>query len=112
VAPAESAKRESNADGQEEDLASYEPHREPTRVWEEVLDRAADRIDVSSMRVWFEGVCAVGMDDEVLTVAVPNTFAEDYIQTRFKDVLDEELRSVLSPTAEIRMVVGKVVEQA
>jgi chromosomal replication initiation ATPase DnaA len=111
VAPAESAKRESNADGQEEDLASYEPHREATRVWEEVLDRAADRIDVSSMRVWFEGVCAVGMDDEVLTVAVPNTFAEDYIQTRFKDVLDEELRSVLSPTAEIRLVVGKVVEQ-
>jgi chromosomal replication initiation ATPase DnaA len=64
------------------------------------------------MRVWFEGVSAVEMDDEALTVAVPNTFAEDYIQTRFKDVLDEELRSSLSPTAEIRMVVGKVVEQA
>ena len=112
VAPVESAKRESNADGQEEDLASYEPHREATRVWEEVLDRAADRIDVSSMRVWFEGVSAVGRDDEALTVAVPNTFAEDYIQTRFKDVLDEELRSLLSPTAEIRMVVGKVVEEA
>jgi hypothetical protein len=47
-----------------------------------------------------------------LTVAVPNTFAEDYIRTRFKDVLDEELRSVLSPTAEIRLVVGKVVGRA
>src|SRR5215210_5638204 len=101
-----------DADGREEEPALYEPHQEATRVWEDVLHRAADRIDVSSMRVWFEGVGAVGMDDEALTVAVPNTFAEDYISTRFKGVLDEELRSVLSPTAEIRMVVGKVVEHA
>ena len=64
------------------------------------------------MRVWFGGVSAVGRDNEALTVVVPNTFAEDYIQTRFKDVLDEDLRSLLSPTAEIRMVVGKVVEEA
>src|SRR5215207_8786851 len=101
-----------DADGREEEPASYEPHQKATRVWEDVLRRAAERIDVSSMRVWFEGVSAVGIDDEALTVAVPNTFAEDYISTRFKDVLNEELRSVLSPTAEIRMVVGKVVEQA
>jgi plasmid replication initiation protein len=111
-ASARSAASPRDADGREEDPASYEPHREAARLWEDVLHRAAERIDVSGMRVWFEGVSAVGMDDEVLTVAVPNTFAEDYIRTRFKDVLDGEIRSVLSPTAEIRMVVGKVVEQA
>lgn len=107
----EPAEHQSDADGQEEEATLYEPHQEATRIWEDVLERVADRIDVSSLRVWFEGTCAVGLDDDALTVAVPNTFAEDYIRTRFKDVLDEELRSVLSSTAEIRLVVGKVVEQ-
>lgn len=109
---AESAQRQSGADPQEEEPASYEPHPEATRLWEEVLDRAADRIDVSSLRVWFEGTSAVGLEADTLLVAVPNAFAEEYISTRFKDVLNEELRSVLSSTAEIQIVVGTVVEQA
>jgi len=55
--------------------------------------------------VWFEGTTAVELEVEALIV--PNTFAEEYIATRFKDILDEKLRSLLSPTAEIRPVIGK-----
>ena len=107
---AKSTASQGDAYGRDEEPASYEPHQEATRVWEEVLEHAADRIDVSSLRVWFEGTTAVGLEADSLVVAVPSTFAEEYISTRFKDVLDEELRPVLSPTAEIRIVVGKVVE--
>jgi chromosomal replication initiation ATPase DnaA len=71
------------------------------------LDRAADRIDVSSLRVWFEGTTAVVLAADALIVAVPNTFAEAYISTRFKDILEEELRSLLSPAAEIRLAIGR-----
>jgi len=67
-----------------------------------------DRIDVSSLRVWFEGTTAIGLEVDALLVAVPNTFAVETIAPRFKDVLDKELRALLSPTAEIRFVVGKV----
>jgi hypothetical protein len=105
---ARSAASQGDADGREEEPALYEPHQEATVVWEEVLDRAADRIDVSSLRVWFEGTTAVGLEADALMVAVPNTFAEEYIATRFKDILENELRSLLSPTAEIRLVIGKV----
>ena len=104
---AKSAASQGEADVQEEP-ALYDPHEEATRVWEDVLERAADRIDVSSLRVWFEGTTAVGLEADALIVAVPNTFAEEYIATRFKDILDEELRSLLSPTAEIRLVIGRV----
>src|SRR5215203_3242082 len=93
-ARAKSAAPQGEADFQEEP-ASYDPHEEATRVWEAVLDRAADRIDVSSLRVWFEGTTAVELEVEALIV--PNTFAEEYIATRFKDILDEKLRSLLSP---------------
>jgi hypothetical protein len=105
---ARSAASQGDADGREEEPASYEPHQEATRVWEELLDRAADRIHVSSLRVWFEGTTAVGLEADALIVAVPHTFAEEYISTRFKDILDEELRSLLSPTAEISLAIGRV----
>src|SRR5215204_5465256 len=108
---AEPAASRGGVDGEEEEPALYEPHQEATRIWEDVLDRVADRIDVSSLRVWFEGTTAVGLEADSLIVAVPNTFAEEYISTRFKDVLDEELRSLLSPTAEIRLVIGRVPAQ-
>jgi hypothetical protein len=105
VAPVE---RRSNRDGQEEETMLYERHQEATRIWEEVLKRVADRIDDSSRRVWFEGVCAVGLESDALIVAVPNAFAEEYITTRFKEIVDEGLRSLLSPPAEMRLVIGKV----
>jgi hypothetical protein len=110
VAPVESVQptaQGSNASGKEE-TASFKLHQEGTRLWEGVLERTADHIDGSSMRVWFEGVRAVGLDDDALTVVVPNTFAEEYIRTRFKGVLEGELRSLRSSAAEIRLVVGKV----
>jgi hypothetical protein len=106
--PVESAERRSNGDGQEEETMLYEPHQEATRIWEDVLERVADRIDDSSRRVWFEGVCAVGLESDALIVAVPNAFAEEYITTRFKEIVDEGLRSLLSPPAEMRLVIGKV----
>lgn len=111
VAPMELSDGRKDGGGLDQEPTTFKPHQGGMRVWEDVLGRAAERIDVSGMRVWFQDTSAVGLDDDALTVAVPNTFAEDYIRTRFKDVLDEELRSVLSPTAEIRLVVGNVVEQ-
>jgi len=108
AASAEPAASQCGAESREAEPTLYEPHGEATRIWEEVLERVADRIDVSSLRVWFEATTAVDLEADALFVAVPNTFAEDYIRTRFKDVLDEELRSVLSPTAEIRLLIGKV----
>ena len=61
--------------------------------------------------MWFEGCTAVGLDADTLSVVVPNSFAKEYIETRFKDLLKEELRSLLSPAAEIHVVVGKVAPQ-
>ena len=107
---ARSAASPCDADGREEEPALYEPHRKANSIWQNVLECTGDRIDVSSLRVWFEGTTGVGLEADALIVAVPNTFAEEYIATRFKDILDEELRSLLSPTAEIRLVIGRVAQ--
>jgi plasmid replication initiation protein len=75
-------------------------------LWGRVLERAEDEIDASSLRVWFEAVTALALGPDFLTISVPNPFAEEYIETRFKATLEDALREELAQDATLRVVVG------
>jgi chromosomal replication initiator protein len=64
-------------------------------VWIEVLDRISEHINTPSLRVWFEGTSPVGLYDDQLEISVPNLFAKEYIESRFKPLLEEALNSTL-----------------
>jgi chromosomal replication initiator protein len=76
------------------------------QVWTEVLDRAAEHIDVSSLRVWFEGIRPVDLYEDRLEISVPNTFAKEYIESRFRPLLEEVLDEVLGREASLVVSVG------
>ena len=57
------------------------------------------------LRVWFEGIVPVSLVGETLTSSVPNTFAKEYIESRFKELLEGALAR-LSPTSRLEIVVG------
>jgi chromosomal replication initiator protein len=65
------------------------------QIWTEVLDRASEHIDVSSLRVWFEGIRPVALYEDQLEISVPNTFAKEYIESRFRPLLEEALDDVV-----------------
>jgi hypothetical protein len=83
-----------------------DPDPAAEEVWEQVLQDAEGDIDVSSLRVWFDGISPIGLQDDVLSIAVPNSFAKEYIETRFKDLLEGRLEERLSKEASLRVVVG------
>jgi chromosomal replication initiator protein len=76
------------------------------QVWAEVLDRASEQIDVSSLRVWFEGIRPVEVRDDRLEISVPNTFAKEYIESRFRPLLEEVLDSVMGKESSLVVSVG------
>src|SRR5215203_6201642 len=76
------------------------------QVWTEVLDRASEHIDVSSLRVWFEGIRPVDLYEDQLEISVPNTFAKEYIESRFRPLLEEVLDDVLGREASLIVSVG------
>src|ERR671917_2395183 len=76
------------------------------QVWAEVLDRASEQIDVSSLRVWFEGTRPVEARDDRLEISVPNTFAKEYIESRFRPLLEEVLDSVMGRGSSLVVSVG------
>ena len=46
---------------------------------------------------------------DTLTVSVPNSFARDYIESRFKELLEAALVKHLSPTSSLEIVVEPTV---
>jgi hypothetical protein len=83
-----------------------DPDPAAEEVWEQVLQDAEGDIDVSSLRVWFDGISPIGLEDSTLSIAVPNSFAKEYIETRFGELLESSLKERLSKKASLRVVVG------
>jgi plasmid replication initiation protein len=97
---------DSGAETQDRRPAPPDPDPAAQELWEQVLQDAEGDIDVSSLRVWFDGISAIGLEDSTLTVAVPNSFAKEYIETRFGELLESSLKERLSKKASLRVVVG------
>jgi hypothetical protein len=76
-------------------------------VWERVVIDLEDGIDVSSLRVWFTDTFGADLEGRTLTVAVPNPFAKEYIESRFTGVLEETLTDHLGEGARLEFVVGE-----
>ncbi len=93
------------------DPAPPSPRPDPAaaEVWERVLEDAeGDIVDVGSLRVWFDGITPVGLQDDVLSIAVPNSFAKEYIETRFGELLEASLKERLSKRASLMLVVAGI----
>jgi Replication initiator protein A/DnaA N-terminal domain len=71
--------------------------------WREALDAAAAEIDSSSLAVWLDGIMPVKLEERTLTISVPNSFAKEYIETRFQEVLERHLREQLGHGAALNI---------
>lgn len=64
-------------------------------VWNEVLDNVSEHINAPSLKVWFEGTRPLNLYENSLEISVPNSFAKEYIESRFRPLLEEALDSVM-----------------
>jgi hypothetical protein len=76
---------------------------EAEQVWREILDEVSRSVDSPSLQVWFEGAVPVVLRNDMLTVSVPNTVAQEYIESRFGSPLEEALRSILGEGARLQL---------
>lgn len=71
--------------------------RAAEEVWPKVLEAASEKIDAPAWQAWFEGVEPRSLLGGALILLVPNSFAKEYIEERFKDHLQDALGRVLAP---------------
>jgi chromosomal replication initiator protein len=69
-------------------------HRSVEDVWARVIDIVSDHINAPSLRLWFEGTNPVELYDGTLEIEVPNDLAKNYIEGKFKDLIEDALKTV------------------
>ena len=83
-----------------------DPDVEAAEVWHQVLEIAAEQTNTPSFKVWFEGTIPTGWDGRMMEIAVPNSFAKEYIESRFEEqILDGLCRQgVENPALAVRAI--------
>jgi hypothetical protein len=70
-------------------------------VWDTLLKQLTQDINAPSISVWFEGTVPTAFEDSTLVLQVPNSFALEYIETRFGELLRRMLTEQVGPDAEL-----------
>lgn len=89
--------------GAAEDIVSPDPDPAALVVWEQMLECASGEINAPSLKVWFEGSVPTSLEGGALNLSVPNSFAKEYIESRFKEMLERHLSEQLDEEASIEV---------
>jgi plasmid replication initiation protein len=84
-----------------------EPDSATNQLWSEIVSELGEEIGPSSLKVWFDDVVPVAVQDATLIIGAPNSVARDYLKERFSKSLTQTLRSRLGPKAALEVVVGE-----
>jgi chromosomal replication initiator protein len=67
----------------------------PQEIWSLIKDRSKDSINSRSFETWILPTRGVAMSDDILMVETDSKFAADYIQERFRSILERSADFVL-----------------
>lgn len=95
--PAGGASMEEVADTTTEPVLPPVPDPRAEEVWNLMLDTLYQQLDASSSGVWFEGTVPTSFDESTLTLRVPNSFAVEYIETRFGELMRSVVQEQVGP---------------
>lgn len=82
-------------------------------VWQHVLEHIRRSITEVEFHTWFERIRPLGIRDGVLELAVPTSFALDWIRRHYAGLIQEALGllGAQAPRFELRVVPGVVVQE-
>ena len=89
------------ADTTTEPVSAPVPDPRAEGIWNLVLDELCQQIDAPSSGVWFEGTVPTSFANSTLTLHVPNSFAVEYIETRFGELMRSVVQEQVGPGTEI-----------
>jgi len=70
-------------------------------VWQKCLTTIRKQVNAQSFKTWFEPIQAVAVNDEVLTILVPNKFFYEWLEENYVSLLRHALRQELGTKARL-----------
>ena len=61
-------------------------------LWENCLLYIKDRIQEQAFQTWFDGIVATHLNEEGITLQVPNQFHYEWLETKYRHLIDNALK--------------------
>jgi len=83
-----------------------------TEIWQEALDYIRERVSAVEFHTWFERMRPLGVREGVLELGVPTSFAREWVQKHYADLIKEALvrLGAAAPRFALRVVPGQAVQ--
>lgn len=76
-----------------------------TQVWQEALTRIESQLSKPSFEAFLKAMQPLALEQDVFVFSVPSAFAKEWLEGRYRGLIAETLREVLTRGVDIRFVV-------
>ncbi|MCL2064312.1 MAG: chromosomal replication initiator protein DnaA [Candidatus Cloacimonetes bacterium] len=73
-------------------------------LWQNILDQLEFKIAESSFKTWFTNTLLVEVNNDSLTIKVPNKFTSEYLNKNYSELVSEVTDSIYKKKYEIRFI--------
>jgi len=74
-------------------------------LWDKIIGTVGSSINKPTIKTWFEPIRPISFNKNLLTLSVNSPFAKEWIESRHLETLQEAVRLVIHPSAEIKIIV-------
>jgi chromosomal replication initiator protein len=75
-------------------------------IWREALELISRQVNEGTYRIWFEPTVGLGFTNGVYLIGVASDFARDWIETRFRTMINDAVSQVVGDTVPCEIVVS------
>lgn len=78
---------------------------EHTELWQHVLSEVELNVSKASFNTWFQHTGIQSKQDGIVLVSVPNSFAKEWLESKFNKFILKSLRTVSSDVKDVKFVI-------
>ena len=82
------------------------------QVWRATLGELQVSLSQANFETWLKDTALVDVDESTFTIAVPNGFAKDWLETRYRSLISQTLARVVGYSVQLDFEVRDVPPQA
>src|SRR5919197_4654100 len=82
------------------------------QVWRAALGELQVSLSPANYETWLRDTMLVDVDDHRFRIAVPNGFAKDWLETRYRSLISQTLARVVGYSVQVEFVVASPTAEA
>ena len=82
------------------------------QVWRAALGELQVSLSPANYETWVRDTQLIDVDDQKFKISVPNGFAKDWLETRYRSLISQTLARIVGYSVQVEFVIGTTAEPA